>query len=94
MQTDARSQVEGTVWQVLRAIYTRVLTDDKGAALDESQQSALLDRWHKAMEHDLAVLMLCVDQSASGSIEAMGAALQSLELLDEDAIQLALEALR
>lgn len=87
MRGKEREEIESVVWQILRKIYVRVETKDKGGGLNDAQQNALLDPWHKAMEHDLSLLMVCVDRGSVAGRALIAARVRRSEAIREDQLE-------
>ena len=87
MTPEERDEVEGAIWQILRKTYVRVMTDGEGHGLNEKQENGLLDKWHKAMEHDTVLIMACVDRASSAGVSRVARRIKDAEVVKENELE-------
>ena len=87
----ARDEVEVTVWRILRQHTVGVLAKDVDPA-DEPTVSMVIEPHAARMQHTLAMLMLCYDQSVAAHLSTLQSALHTQTGLEDDLIDEAIEA--
>ena len=89
-----REAREATVWRLLRQTYLRLIGHYTGTDLLRARnedQNLALDRWHRSMEADLALLSEALRAARSSGIAEVHRRLHSAENTDHEMLDQAIE---
>lgn len=85
--------VEATAWRWLRELYLRLLcpANVHPGSMTEGERNLLLDKHHRAMEDDLRVVLVLVEQGKSEALGAWRERIHSTEGTDHEMLDEALD---